>query len=196
MITQLFFLQAEDGIRDVAVTGVQTCALPISFRPAWWLRNRHAQTVWGLLTRRDDVPFRRERVATPDGDFVDLDWLDAPTAPGAPLLLVLHGLEGSGRSHYVRGLLALAPAAGWAAVALHFRSCSGEPHQLPRFYHSRGTDDLDLGVSMLAGRDPYARIGAVGISLGGNVLLKWLGEHGHHAPKQVRAGVGISTPFD
>jgi len=142
------------------------------------------------------VPFRRERVATPDGDFVDLDWLDAPTAPGAPLLLVLHGLEGSGRSHYVRGLLALARAAGWAAVALNFRSCSGEPNQLPRFYHSGDTDDLDLVVSMLAGRDPYARIGAVGISLGGNVLLKWLGEHGHDAPKQVRAVVGISTPFD
>ena len=139
---------------------------------------------------------RRERVATPDGDFVDLDWLDATGAPGAPLLLVLHGLEGSGRSHYVRGLFTLARAAGWGAVALNFRSCSGEPNRLPRFYHSGDTGDLDLVVRLLVERDPLARIGAVGISLGANVLLKWLGELGDDAPTQVRAAVGISTPYD
>lgn len=160
------------------------------------MRNRHAQTVWGPLTRRGDVPSRRERVATPDGDFVDLDWLDAPAAPGAPLLLVLHGLEGSCRSHYVRGLFTLAREARWGAVALNFRSCSGESNRLPRFYHSGDTDDLDLVVRLLAERDPHACIGATGISLGGNVLLKWLGERGADAPKQVRAAVGISTPYD
>jgi len=110
------------------------------------------------------------RVVTPDGDFVDLDWLQAPAPPGAPLLLVLHGLEGSVRSHYVRGLMALARRAHWAAVALNFRSCSGEPNRLPRFYHSGDTDDLDLIVRLIAEREPQARIGAVGISLGGNVL--------------------------
>jgi predicted alpha/beta-fold hydrolase len=109
---------------------------------------------------------------------------------------VLHGLEGSCRSHYVRGLLTLARAAGWRAVALNFRSCSGEPNRLPRFYHSGDTDDLDAVVRLLAERDPLARIGAVGVSLGGNVLLKWLGQHGDAAPEQVVAAVAISTPYD
>ena len=109
---------------------------------------------------------------------------------------MLHGLEGSFRSHYVRGLLALARRRRWGAVALNFRSCSGEPNRLPRFYHSGDTDDLDLVVRLLAERDPQMRIGAVGISLGGNVLLKWLGEQGEAAPKQVAAAVAISTPYD
>jgi hypothetical protein len=154
------------------------------------------QTVWGPFTRRDDAPSRRERIVTPDGDFVDLDWLDAPVAAGAPLLLVLHGLEGSCHSHYVRGLLRLARAMGWAAVALNFRSCSGEPNRLPRFYHSGDTEDLDLIVRRLVERDPPVRIGAVGVSLGGNVLLKWLGEHGDAVPTQLAAAVAISTPYD
>ncbi len=145
--------------------------------------------------RRGAIASRRERVATPDGDFVDLDCLDGP-APGAPLLLVLHGLEGSCRSHYMHGLFTLAREAGWSAVALNFRSCSGEPNRLARFYHSGDTDDLDLVVRLLAGREPDARIGAVGISLGGNVLLKWLGERGDAAPPQMRAAVTISTPYD
>jgi len=152
--------------------------------------------VWGSFTRRDGVPSRRERVVTADGDFVDLDWLDARSAPGAPLLLVLHGLEGSCHSHYVRGLLTLARAAGWRAVALNFRSCSGEPNWRPRFYHSGDTDDLDAVVRLLAKREPLVGIGAVGVSLGGNVLLKWLGEHGDAAPEQVAAAVAISTPYD
>src|SRR5947208_2315277 len=90
----------------------------IAFRPAWWLRNRHAQTVWGPFTRRDAPPSRRERVVTPDGDFGDLDWHDGPVAPGAPLLLVLHGLEGSCHSHYVRGPLQLARTAGCGAAVM------------------------------------------------------------------------------
>src|SRR5262249_59362702 len=122
--------------------------------------------------------------------------LDAASARDAPLLLVLHGLEGFFRSHYVRGLFTLAHRARWAAVALNFRSCSGEPNRLPRFYHSGDTDDLDLIVRLLVERSPYARIGAVGISLGGNVLLKWLGERAEDAPKQVAAAGAISTPYD
>jgi hypothetical protein len=116
-------------------------------------------------------------------------------APGAPLLLVLHGLEGSWRSHYVRGLLTLARAAGWAGVTLNFRSCSGEPNRLPRFYHSGDTDDFDFVVKALAERAPQGRIGAVGISLGGNVLLKWLGEQSD-AAREIGAAVAISTPYD
>lgn len=139
---------------------------------------------------------RRERLATRDGDFVDLDWLQAPVAPRAPILLILHGLEGSARSHYALGLLAAAAERGWRAVTLNFRSCSGEPNRLPRFYHSGDTADLDDVVRVIAAREPDARLGAVGVSLGGNVLLKWLGEQGDAVPAQVVGAVGISVPFD
>jgi predicted alpha/beta-fold hydrolase len=159
------------------------------------LRNRHAQTIWGPLFRRGGVPLRRERVATRDGDFVDLDWIAAPAPAGAPLLLLLHGLEGSCQSHYARGVLSLARAEGWRAVMLNFRSCSGEPNRLPRFYHSGDTDDLDEVVRLLVEREPALSIVSVGVSLGGNVLLKWLGEQGESAPTAVRAAVGISVPF-
>ncbi len=167
---------------------------PPRYRPAWWCRNGHLQTVWGPLFRRDGLPLRRERLPTPDGDFVDLDWTDGP--PGAPLLLVLHGLEGSARSHYVAGLLGLAVARGWRGVALNFRSCGGELNRLPRFYHSGDTGDLDEVVRRLLEREPDARLGAVGVSLGGNVLVKWLGEQGAAAPGQLAGAVGISVPFD
>jgi len=136
----------------------------------------------------------RERLVTPDGDFVDLDWL--PGRPGAPVLLVLHGLEGTGRSHYVAGLFAHARARGWRAGVLWFRSCSGELNKLARFYHSGDTADLDWALRTLVAREPDVRVGAVGISIGGNVLLKWLGEQGDDAPKALRAAVAISVPFD
>jgi uncharacterized protein len=112
------------------------------------------------------------------------------------MLLVLHGLEGSARSHYALGLLAAAAARGWRAVTLNFRSCSGEPNRLPRFYHSGDTADLDDVVRVIAAREPDVRMGAVGVSLGGNVLLKWLGERGDAVPAQVVGAVGISVPFD
>lgn len=133
---------------------------------------------------------------TGDGDFVDVDWLDAPAAAGAPILLVLHGLEGSARSHYAAGLLEAAAHRGWRAAILNFRSCSGEPNRLPRFYHSGDTADLDHVARVITARHPEARMGAVGVSLGGNVLLKWLGEQGEAAPAQVAGAVGISVPFD
>lgn len=166
----------------------------MTFIPPWWLRNRHLQTVWGPLLRRRRLALRRQRLDTPDGDFVDLDWLDG--RPSAPLLLVLHGLEGSARSHYAAGLLAGAAARGWSGVVLNFRSCSGEPNRRPRFYHSGETGDLDHVVRWLVARDPARRLGAVGVSLGGNVLLKWLGEQGAETPEAVGAAVGISVPFD
>ena len=108
--------------------------------------------------RRGRIALRRERVVTADGDFLDLDWLDGPTA--APVVLVLHGLEGSARSHYVVGLLRLARARGWRGVVMHFRSCSGELNRQPRFYHSGETRDLSAVVDLLVGREPEVRIGA------------------------------------
>lgn len=164
----------------------------MSWQPPWWCRNRHVQTIWGPLVRRRRLVLRRERLDTADGDFVDLDWLDG--AAGAPLLLVLHGLEGSSASHYAIGLVEHARARGWRAVVFNFRSCSGEANRRPRFYHAGDTADLDAVVSSLVAREPDVRIGAVGVSLGGNVLMKWLGERSVDAPKQVVAAAGISVP--
>jgi predicted alpha/beta-fold hydrolase len=150
--------------------------------------------LWAVLRRRSLKGVTRERLVTPDGDFVDLDWL--PGRPGAPLLLVLHGLEGGGRSHYVAGLFELARARGWRAGVLWFRSCSGEVNRLARFYHSGDTGDFDFVLRVLMEREPGVRVGVVGISIGGNVLLKWLGEQGDAAPKVVVGGVAICVPFD
>ena len=150
--------------------------------------------MWFPLLRRARLPFRRERFPTRDGDFVDLDWVDGPAT--SPLLVILHGLEGSSGSHYVSGLCALAKARAWRAVTINFRSCSGEPNRLPRFYHAGDTDDFDEVLGAVIARESAIRVGAVGISIGGNVLLKWLGERGAEAPKQLLAAVAISVPFD
>jgi len=177
--------------------GLNTPAVPAeSFTPPWWCRNRHAQTIWGPFFRPARLALRRERMITDDGDFVDLDWLADAPAPGAPLVMVLHGLEGSSRSHYVQGLLGGARARGWRGVALNFRSCSGEMNRLPRFYHSGDTGDVDAVVRRLLAREPGLRLGVVGISIGGNVMLKWLGEQGVAAPPAVAGGVAISVPYD
>lgn len=165
------------------------------FVAAWWLRNPHCQTIWNRIFRRTtDVATTRARWSTPDGDFLDLDFADGPH--GSPQLLVIHGLEGSSERQYVRGLLALGVERGWRGVALNFRSCSGILNRSPRLYHSGETEDLDWVVAELAKRDPGAPILPVGVSLGGNVLLKWLGEQGELAPDAVRAAVAISVPFD
>ena len=164
-----------------------------SYQPPWWYRGRHLQTIWGPLFRRlRRPPLRRERWPTPDGDFLDLDWLEGDS----PLVVILHGLEGSSGSHYARGLLLEAAALGWRAVVFHFRSCSGELNRGPRLYHAGETSDLDWVIGKLIEREPTTPLGLVGVSLGGNVALKWLGERGEGAPAQVRAAATISTPFD
>ncbi len=150
--------------------------------------------MWAVARRQHLGAVTRERFETPDGDFVDVDWL--PGRPDAPLLLVLHGLEGTARSHYIGGLFEQAAARGWRAGVLYFRSCSGEMNRLPRFYHSGDTGDLDHVLRALAEREPGVRVGAVGISIGGNVLLKWLGEQGAAAPNPLAGAVAISVPFD
>jgi predicted alpha/beta-fold hydrolase len=164
------------------------------YHPPWWYRGRHLQTIWGPILRRfHRPPLRRERLETPDGDFLDLDW-HADSRAGAPFVLILHGLEGSSRSHYVSGLLREVSALGLRGVVLNFRSCSGELNRAPRLYHSGDTSDLDWVVGQLVEREPAARLGLIGVSLGGNVALKWLGERAETAP--VVGAVAISTPFD
>jgi predicted alpha/beta-fold hydrolase len=135
-----------------------------------------------------------ERLETPDDDFVDLLRLDAD--PRQPRLFLLHGLEGTVRSHYVGGLFQLAQRRRWGADMLIFRSCGDEPNRAPRFYHSGETGDLDFVVGRLLGEFPLASIVVCGVSLGGNVLLKWLGERGDSVPGQIRAAAAISVPFD
>ncbi|UCF20093.1 MAG: hydrolase [Gemmatimonadota bacterium] len=165
------------------------------FHPAWWIPGGHGQTVWNRTLRRVvKMQTCRARWTTPDGDFLDIDFLDGPLA--SPQLLLLHGLEGSSERKYVRGLLSLAADRGWRGAALNFRSCGGASNRTPRLYHSGDTGDLDWVISELVKRDPGAPIVSIGVSLGGNVLLKWLGEQGDLAAEEVAAAVAISTPFD
>ena len=172
---------------------------PRPFRPAWWLRGPHAQTVAGRYLRpRTGVRYRRERMDTPDGDFLDLDWasLDGRAGPGdgAPYVVVVHGLEGSAESAYVKETCRALWDRGIRSVAMNFRSCGGEPNRLPRFYHAGDTGDVAFVLELLAARWPGVPLGAVGFSLGANVLLKYLGERGPES--RIRAAAAISIPFD
>jgi predicted alpha/beta-fold hydrolase len=170
-----------------------------TYTPAWWVPGAHLQTLWGKLVRRPpNVRTRSERWTTPDGDEVEIRRLDAPagTAKDAPRLLVLHGLEGTIRSHYLRGLLEQARRRGWAADVLIFRGCNGEISRAPRLYHSGETTDLDFVIRRLVRDFPSQPIVAAGFSLGGNVLLKWLGEQEGGIPSQLRAAAAVSVPYD
>jgi hypothetical protein len=168
------------------------------YRPAWWVPGGHAQTLYGKFFRpRPALPTRAERWNTPDGDFVDVYRLDAPAGSAvAPRLLFLHGLEGTIRSHYVAGFFAEAVRRGWMADLLIFRGCGDEPNRAPRFYHSGDTGDLAFALDRLVAETPERPVVLAGVSLGGNVLLKFLGERGTALPEQVRAAAAISVPFD
>ena len=150
-------------------------------------------TVYGPLLRRGpELPLRRERWELADGDFVDVDRLEGP--PAAPLFVALHGLEGSSSAHYMRGLLKQAQLRGWRGLALNFRGCSGDMNRLLRSYHSGETGDLGELIQRVRGEAD--RIVIAGCSLGGNVLVKWLGEQGDAVPPQIRAAAALSVPFD
>jgi hypothetical protein len=175
---------------------------PAPFQSAWWLPGPHTQTLWGSLTRfAERVGFRRERLSTPDGDELVLDHFDVE-GTARPRLIALHGLEGSSRSVYIQGVCARASELGWASTAVNFRSCARDPRRprrmLPnrtaRLYHSGETTDFALVVETLAGREPGRPLVAFGGSLGGNVLLKWLGEN--PAQTRIAAAVAVSTPYD
>ncbi|MEF8754636.1 MAG: hydrolase [Accumulibacter sp.] len=159
------------------------------------------QTLYPLLIRPDPIPYQRQRWETPDGDFIDLDWLVTAggvtaTEEARSLLVVFHGLEGSSNSHYVLALLAAAAAIGWAAVAVNFRGCSGESNRLPRAYHSGDSDEIDWILHRLRTTFPQQQHYAAGVSLGGNALLKWLGERGSAAGCCLQAAAAISAPVD
>ena len=164
-----------------------------AFRPAWGAAGPQRQTLLAHLLRRPRPPrLRRERIDTHDGDFLDLDWLDA--APGLPHVLVLHGLEGTPRSGYVRATLNEIARRGWGAVAMAWRSCSGEPNRALRTYCSGETEDPRFVCGRIRDAGVRGPLFAIGFSLGGNALLKLLAEAGEGAP--IDAGVAVSTPFD
>ncbi len=161
------------------------------FKSAWWLANKHGQTLWpSLLRRRVQIELNSERLTLPDGDFVDLAWTRQKSDN---IVIILHGLEGSIDSSYARGVLSAIQAKGWQGVLMHFRGCSGVHNLKDHSYHSGETGDLRFLIQTLRSRHPQAKLAAVGYSIGGNVLLKYLGETKNDS--YLDAAVAISVPY-
>ncbi len=157
-------------------------------------RNGHLNTLYAALWRKvAGVAYRRERLATPDGDFIDIDWSEVGSRK---LLITLHGLEGNAGRPYMLGFAKFFNSKGWDVAALNFRGCSGEPNLQPRSYHIGDTGDLRLLVEHALGRGVYQHIALAGFSLGGNVALKYLGENPDAVPLQIRAVAVFSVPCD
>lgn len=168
----------------------------------WWLPGGNVQTIWAALRARRFLGpppiFRRERWSTPDQDFVDVDWLleGSPVlAAVRPLLVVFHGLEGSSASHYAQAFADVARSRGWAFAVPHFRGCSGELNLAPRAYHSGDFTEIDWILRRFA-REHAGPVLAVGISLGGNALMRWAGELGASAGALVSAVASVCSPLD
>ena len=162
----------------------------------FWLPSGHLQTIYpAVCVRKPPVKFRRERWDTPDGDFIDVDFIDGQ--PGQPFVVLFHGLEGSSDSHYARSLMADVQARGWSGAVPLFRGCSGEANLAPRFYHSGDAAEIDWVVRRLHAQrqQQSGKFYATGVSLGGNALLRWLGESQHQADF-VDAACSVSAPLD
>lgn len=163
---------------------------PENYRPSPIFRNGHLHTIYVSRSRKVVGPqYVRERIDTPDNDFMDLDWA---RAGHSRIIILTHGLEGSSDRPYIRGMSNVLNANGWDAVAVNFRSCSGEPNLQPYSYHSGSSNDLKLVIEHV--QKSYAQIAGIGYSLGGNVLLKYLGEQG--ADSKLLGGVAFSVPCD
>ena len=172
------------------------------YRAPWWLPGGHAQTIWpARLARSHPGPdrrpprYRRERWTTPDGDFIDVDHLDEGAAPGAPMLVLFHGLEGSSQGSYALAFAHWAQQAGWPFVVPHFRGCSGELNRAPRAYHSGDFEEIGWILGRLR-LQHGALLQVVGISLGGNALLRWAEEAGESAALVARAVAAVCSPVD
>ncbi|ATE60834.1 hydrolase [Thauera sinica] len=168
---------------------------PSAYRAPWWLPGGHLQTIWPLARKGALPAYRRERWDTSDGDFIDLDWVQGGAAD-APLVVLFHGLEGSSRSHYARTLMRALARRGWRGVVPHFRGCSGTPNRLARAYHSGDSDEIDWILQRLHRLAGGAPLFAAGVSLGGNALLKWLGERGPRAGVLLHAAAAVCPPLD
>ena len=171
----------------------------MKYEAPWWLPGGNLQTIWAALRAERYVgnapTFRRERWVTPDDDFVDVDFSDHATQPDSPLLVVFHGLEGSSGSHYAEALTDAARARGWACAVPHFRGCSGELNHAPRAYHSGDFEEIDWILRRLQSGHAGPLV-AVGISLGGNALMRWAAERGASAAQVVRGVASVCSPLD
>ena len=162
-----------------------------TFKPAWWLNNPHLQTIYPSLFRKSPSPIlHRERLITPDNDFLDIDFYGDGNLP---LVILLHGLAGSSQSSYIKGLQYALLKQGFRSAVLNFRGCSGEYNYSARCYHSGDTSDIDFLYRTLRTREPQTPMAVVGFSLGGNVLLKWLGEQGKNV--SLFAATAVSVPL-
>ncbi len=163
-----------------------------------WLRGGNAQTIYPYLLSRPSIAYRRERCELEDGDFIDIDWLD--NQHDAPLVVIFHGLEGGSCSHYVLSIIRTLQGLGWRGAVVHFRGCSGTPNRLPRAYHAGDSAEVDWVLRRIGGqnkgRPSPLPVFAVGVSLGGNALLKWLGEQGKQACQLLDGVVTVSVPLD
>jgi uncharacterized protein len=186
-----------------------------AYRAPWWLPGGHLQTVYSTtLAPRQAVSYRRERWDTTpngvaDGDFIDVDVVtptqDTVSQAGEataratglkPTLVLFHGLEGSSQSPYALALMRMCLVRGWNGMVVHFRGCSGEINRLPRAYHSGDATEIDWVLRKAKARIGAAPLYAAGVSLGGNALMKWLGERGSDAATLVRAAAAVSAPLD
>jgi predicted alpha/beta-fold hydrolase len=183
---------------DVAL-GPAAAADSFPYHAPWWLPGGNLQTIWPALFGRrvtGAAPrYRRERWSTPDGDFIDLDWLEGTSPANRTLLVLFHGLEGSSRSHYAEAFAGWARERGIAFVVPHFRGCSGELNQGPRAYHSGDHEEVDWILARLRERHAGPLL-AVGVSLGGNALMRWAGEWGHEAARRATAVASVCSPLD
>ncbi|HME60549.1 MAG TPA: alpha/beta fold hydrolase [Candidatus Binatia bacterium] len=166
------------------------------YRAPWWLPGGHLQTIYARsLGKNFAVPYRRERWRTPDDDFIELDWVDSEADDGA-LVVLFHGLEGCSQSHYATSLMARLTHGGWRGVVPHFRGCAAEANSLPRSYHAGDSQEIDWILRRFKDQNPQRDIYVAAISLGGNMLLKWLGERGDAAREIVARAVAVSAPLD
>ncbi|MGL4995622.1 MAG: YheT family hydrolase [Deefgea sp.] len=165
------------------------------FESAKWLPGGHAQTIYpALFMWRRAARYRREAWVTPDLDSIVVDWTAGRA--GTPLIVLFHGLEGSSRSHYALSLFTQAYKQGWRGVVPHFRTCGNVQNRLPRAYHAGDSEEINWVLRRMRQAFPDSPIFAVGVSLGGNALLKWLGEQGSAANMVIDAAAAISAPMD
>ncbi|KAA0989752.1 YheT family hydrolase [Dyadobacter aurulentus] len=162
----------------------------------YWLPNGHFQSIYPALFRKvNEVKYFREKIVTPDEDFLNLDWSHAKNTPSKHLAILTHGLEGDSTRQYMLGMVKLLNKIGYDCLAWNFRSCGGEMNNAARFYHSGATEDLDLVIQYANGRG-YKTISLIGFSLGGNLTLKYLGESRHELTKQIKQALVFSVPMD
>lgn len=167
--------------------------VPSRYHASWPFSNGHLSTIYSALLRRPRrIPQERERLELADGDFLDLDWT-APEEPNGRILILLHGLEGHAQRPYMMGSATLFAQSGYRVCSVNLRGCSGEPNRQYRSYHSGATEDLEAVLEHVTLAQPEAPIYLKGFSLGGNLILKFLGEQARFS-QQVRGAVAVSAP--